>query len=71
MSGYVRMTIGLLYKNSSRKNAKRRIKLLKGYNIDSVLTGRNSSLGLPVKAEILEIGIGEKCIRSLEKKVKN
>ena len=47
----------LVYKTSNRSNAKTKIKTFKNENIDYILSA-NKLVGVPSKAEIIDIGVG-------------
>ena len=51
----------IVFKTSSRKNAKVKIKTYKTKNIDEVMDALNANLlpGIPSNAEILELGVGK------------
>ena len=51
----------IVFKTSSRKNAKVKIKTYKTKNIDEVMDALDTNLlpGIPSNAEILELGVGK------------
>jgi hypothetical protein len=66
---YLPGPIGVVFKTSNRSNAKTKLKVFKGnWNIDRVLSEKLP--GVPEKAEILAVGIGEKIIEGYRVKYK-
>ena len=61
--------IGVVFKTSNRANAKTKLKIFKGnWNVDRVLSEKLP--GVPEKAEILAVGVGEKIIEGYRVKYK-
>ncbi len=54
---YSKQPVVLVYKTSNRSNAKTKIKTFKNENIDYILSA-NKLVGVPSKAEIIDIGVG-------------
>lgn len=66
---YLPGPIGVVFKTSNRSNAKTKLKVFKGnWNVDRVLSEKLP--GVPEKAEILAVGIGEKVIEGYRAKYK-
>jgi hypothetical protein len=66
---YLPGPIGVVFKTSNRSNAKTKLKVFRGnWNIDRVLSEKLP--GVPEKAEILAVGIGEKIIEGYRVKYK-
>jgi len=66
---HLSLPIGVVFKTSNRSNAKTKLKIFKGnWNIDRVLSEKLP--GVPLKAEILAVGIGEKVIEGYRIKYK-
>ena len=66
---YLSGPIGVVFKTSNRSNAKTKLKVFKGnWNVDRVLSEKLP--GVPEKAEILAVGIGEKVIEGYRAKYK-
>jgi|TARA_R100000081_G_scaffold91511_1_gene69706 hypothetical protein len=61
---YIYPTV-LVFKTSNRSNAKTKIKVYKTKNVDEVIEGlENGKLpGVPIKAEVLGLGIGENIVK--------
>jgi hypothetical protein len=61
---YVFPTV-LVFKTSNRSNAKTKMKVYKTKNVDEIIEGlENGNLpGVPVKAEILKLGVGESMVK--------
>lgn len=66
---YVPLPVVMVFKTSNRSNAKIKIKVWTTYNIDYILSAPNIP-GLPEKAEILDLGVGEKLIERYKKQYK-
>ena len=63
------LPIGVVFKSSNRANAKTKMKVFKGnWTIDRVLSEKLP--GVPEKAEILAIGVGERIIEGYRVKYK-
>jgi|TARA_R110001583_G_scaffold110092_5_gene259019 hypothetical protein len=62
----------LVFKTSSRSNAKTKIKVYKTKNVDEVIDGleRDKLPGVPSKAEILHLSIGESFIPKYKQRYK-
>ena len=54
---YGKQPVVLVFKTSNRSNAKTKIKVFKNENIDYILSA-NKLVGVPSKAEIVDIGVG-------------
>ena len=66
---YLSGPIGVVFKTSNRSNAKTKLKVFKGkWNVDRVLSEKLP--GVPEKAEILAVGIGESIIKGYRVKYK-
>ena len=59
----------MVFKTSNRANAKTKMKVWNSLNIDYILT-QETIPGVPSKAEILELGVGEKLIEKFASKYK-
>jgi len=64
---YGRMPVSIVYKSSSKPKAPTKIKIFKNQNIDYILSC-DKIVGIPSKAQILEIGVGYKVLKSYELK---
>jgi hypothetical protein len=64
---YNKMPVVMVFKTSNRLNAKTKMKIWKNENIDYILTAAKLP-GVPDKAIILEIGVGESFIKSWQSK---
>lgn len=62
---YIPTPVVVVFKSSNRKNAKTKMKIFKTRHLDDILT--NPIPGISEKAEILEIGVGAKCITRYKK----
>lgn len=62
---YIPTPVVVVFKSSNRKNAKTKMKIFKTRHLDDILT--NPIPGISDKAEILEIGVGAKCITRYKK----
>jgi hypothetical protein len=58
----------LVFKTSNRSNAKTKMKVYKTKNIDEVIDKleKNKLPGVPAKAEVLDLGIGESMVKKFE-----
>lgn len=63
---YVKTSISVLFKNSSRANAKLRMKVFHTKNIDQVLDPEIKLRGVPDTAEIIKIGVGKASIQDFK-----
>lgn len=66
---YIYPTV-LVFKTSNRSNAKTKMKVYKGKNVDEVIEGleNNKLPGVPAKAEVLELGVGKSFVESYKLK---
>jgi hypothetical protein len=64
--GY-KQPVVMIFKTSNRSNAKTKMKIWKNENIDYILTAPKLP-GIPDKAEILELGVGESFIKKYQSK---
>ena len=64
---YGKLPVVLVYKTSNRSNAKTKIKVFANENIDYILSAEKL-VGVPSKAEILDIGVGESMIGRYKQK---
>lgn len=64
---YIYPTV-LVFKTSNRSNAKTKIKVYKTKNVDEVIDKleKNKLPGVPAKAEILNLGIGESMVKKFK-----
>jgi len=64
---YIYPTV-LVFKTSNRSNAKTKMKVYKTKNIDEVIDKleKNKLPGVPAKAEVLDLGIGESMVKKFE-----
>ena len=60
----------LVFKTSNRSNAKTKIKVYKTKNIDEIIDGLEEGKlpGVPKKAEVLELGLGEGMVKKYKLK---
>ena len=64
---YSKQPVVLVYKTSNRSNAKTKIKTFKNENIDYILSA-NKLVGVPSKAEIIDIGVGVSFVERYKQK---
>jgi len=64
---YNNQPVALVFKTSNRSNAQTKIKVWANENVDYILSAEKLS-GVPPKAEILDIGVGESVITKLKQK---
>ena len=66
---YIYPTV-LVFKTSNRSNAKTKMKVYKGKNVDEVIEGleNNKLPGVPANAEVLELGVGKSFVESYKLK---
>jgi hypothetical protein len=64
---YSNMPVVMVFKTSNRSNAKTKMKVWKNTNIDYILTA-DKLPGVPDKAIVLELGVGESFIKSWQSK---
>lgn len=64
---YNKQPVVMVFKTSNRSNAKTKMKVWKNENIDYILTAPKLP-GIPDKAEILELGVGESFIKKYQSK---
>lgn len=67
---YGKQPVVLVYKTSNRSNAKTKIKVFNNENIDYILSS-DKLVGVPVKAEILDVGVGKSLIQKFKIKYKD
>jgi len=71
---YLKVPMVIIFKNTSRANAKTRIKVFKNKHIDDLIDVLNSPrkklVGIPKTAEILQVGCGTKFEAEYRKKYK-
>lgn len=68
-SAYPKSPVGILFKTSSRSNAKTKLKVFKTKNIDNLIDMDLIVPGIPERAVILRVVVGEKLIEQLKAKV--
>lgn len=68
-SAYPKSPVGILFKTSSRSNAKTKLKVFKTKNIDELLDKDLILPGIPERAVILRVVIGEKLVEELKTKI--
>jgi hypothetical protein len=61
------MSVGMVFKTSKNANAKTKIKVWNNTNIDYIIT-QDKLPGVPDKAVILELGVGEELIKNWKSK---
>jgi hypothetical protein len=66
---YGQQPVVLVFKNSTRSNSKPKIKVFNNENIDYILSS-DKLVGIPLKAEILDIGVGKSFINRFKQKYK-
>lgn len=66
---YLKSPVGVLFKTSSRSNAKTKLKVFKTKNIDDLIDTDLIIPGIPERAVILRVVVGEKLIEQLKAKV--
>jgi hypothetical protein len=64
---YAKQPVVLVYKTSNRSNAKTKMKVFNNENIDYVLSS-DKLVGVPAKAEILDVGVGKSMIQRYKHK---
>ena len=64
---YGGMPVGMVFKTSKNANAKTKIKVWNNTNIDYIIT-QDKLPGVPDKAVILELGVGEELIKTWKSK---
>ena len=64
---YGKQPVVLVFKSSNRSNAKTKIKVFKNENIDYILSA-DKLVGVPSKAEIVDIGVGISFIERYKQK---
>jgi len=65
---YGKQPVVIVFKTSERSNAKTKMKIFKNKNIDEVLDENVSLPGVPDKAVIMDIGVGENFINQYKTK---
>ena len=65
---YPKLPVVLVFKSSNRKNAKTKMKIFKNKNVDVV--NEKKMPGVPEKAVILELAVGESFIDTYKHKYK-
>jgi hypothetical protein len=58
MSGFLKLPIVIIFKNTKRANAKVRMKVIKSMDIDKFLNVKTKVPGIPESAVYLQIGVG-------------
>lgn len=66
---YNKQPVIMVFKTSNRSNAKTKIKVWQNENIDYILSA-NKLPGIPIKAEILEVGVGKSFVGKYKKQYK-
>jgi hypothetical protein len=68
---YIYPTV-LVFKTSNRSNAKTKIKIYKTKNVDEIINGleEGNLPGVPKKAEVLELALGNSFIEKYKEKYK-
>jgi hypothetical protein len=73
-SQYLKTDLVVVFKNTSRANAKIRMKVYSNKNIDHLIESLNNPrkkmVGIPKTAEILQVGVGTVFIEQYKKKYK-
>ena len=64
---YGGMPVVMVFKTSNRSNAKTKMKIWNNTNIDYIIT-QEKLPGVPEKAEVLELGVGESFIKRWQSK---
>ena len=64
---YGKQPVVLVFKTSNRSNAKTKIKVFRNENIDYILSA-DKLVGVPSKAEIVDIGVGKSFIERYKQK---
>ena len=64
---YGKMPVVMAFKTSNRSNAKTKMKVFKNENIDYIISA-DKLVGVPAKAEIVDIGIGKSFIKRYKQK---
>ena len=64
---YGSMPVGMVFKTSKNSNAKTKMKVWRNTNIDYIIT-QDKLPGVPDKAVILELGVGEELIKNWKSK---
>jgi hypothetical protein len=64
---YNKQPVVMVFKSSNRSNAKTKMKVWKNENIDYIVSA-DKLPGVPDKAEILELGVGESFIKKWQSK---
>lgn len=71
---YMKAELVIVFKNTSRANSKIRIKVFKNKTIDDLIESINNPkkklLGIPITAEFIQIGVGDKFAKEWKKKYK-
>lgn len=62
----IKTAVSVLFKTSSRANAKLRMKTFRNKNIDDILDPDKRLLGIPAGAEIVKIAMGKKSIQDFK-----
>lgn len=66
----LKATVGVVFSTSNRSNSKLKIKTFKNKTIDELLDCNFQTPGIPDKAEIKEVAIGDNLIKNLITKYK-
>lgn len=64
---YVPLPVVMVFRTSNRSNANVKMKIWNNTNIDYIISLADIP-GVPAKAEILELAVGNKCIEKFKKK---
>ena len=67
-SEYLKLPISIVFATSNRSNAKYKVKVVRNRNIDELMDCNYIIPGIPAKAIIKEVGIGEIFIDRYKKK---
>jgi len=67
---YLHLPLVIVFKNTTRANAKVRMKIIKTMDIDKFLSTKTKVPGIPENAVYLQIGIGDKFIEKYKKHYK-
>ena len=66
----LKSSVGVVFTTSTQANPKYKIKVFKNKTVDELLDCNFETPGIPLKADIKEVGIGDKLINSLISKYK-
>lgn len=62
----IKTTISVLFKTSSRANAKLRMKTFRNKNVDDILDPEKRLSGIPAKAEIVKVAMGKQSVQDFK-----